>query len=84
MNGVRGKMCTQAGHAYLHAFWDATIPNARHTTIAKPEVFAKKQEQAIAYANSGVGSHASCSGVGSHASCSGVGSHAQTIVGTHM
>ena len=52
MNGVRGKMCTQAGHAYLHAFWDATILNARHTAIAKPEVFAKKQEQAIAYANS--------------------------------
>lgn len=23
MNGIRGKMCTQAGHAYLHAFWDA-------------------------------------------------------------
>ena len=23
MKGVRGKMCTQAGHAYLHAFWDA-------------------------------------------------------------
>ena len=22
MNGIRGKMCTQAGHAYLHAFWD--------------------------------------------------------------
>lgn len=23
INGVRGKMATQAGHAYLHAFWDA-------------------------------------------------------------
>lgn len=23
MNGNRGKMSTQAGHAYLHAFWDA-------------------------------------------------------------
>lgn len=23
MNGIRGKMCTQAGHAYLHAFWDS-------------------------------------------------------------
>lgn len=23
MNGIRGKMCAQAGHAYLHAFWDA-------------------------------------------------------------
>ena len=26
MNGIRGKMCTQAGHAYLHAFWDAISP----------------------------------------------------------
>jgi peptidyl-tRNA hydrolase len=23
MNGIRGKMCAQAGHAYLHAFWDS-------------------------------------------------------------
>ena len=23
MNGIRGKMCTQAGHAYLHSWWDA-------------------------------------------------------------
>lgn len=23
MNGIRGKMCTQAGHAYLHAYWDS-------------------------------------------------------------
>ena len=23
MNGIRGKMCTQAGHAYLHTFTDA-------------------------------------------------------------
>jgi len=23
MNGIRGKMCTQAGHAYLHSFWDS-------------------------------------------------------------
>lgn len=22
MNGIRGKMCTQAGHAYLHSYWD--------------------------------------------------------------
>ena len=25
MNGSRGKLGTQAGHAYLHAFWDAEI-----------------------------------------------------------
>lgn len=23
MNGIRGKLAAQAGHAYLHAFWDA-------------------------------------------------------------
>lgn len=23
MNGIRGKLGTQAGHAYLHCFWDA-------------------------------------------------------------
>ena len=23
MNGIRGKLASQAGHAYLHAFWDA-------------------------------------------------------------
>lgn len=23
MNGIRGKLATQAGHAYLHSFWDA-------------------------------------------------------------
>ena len=52
MNGIRGKMATQAGHAYLHAFWDATTPNPNHTTLAEPDIFAKKQEQAFAYVNS--------------------------------
>ena len=43
MNGIRGKMCTQAGHAYLHAFWDAMNSNS----------FLKiKEDQAIAYKNS--------------------------------
>lgn len=23
MNGIRGKMITQGGHAYLHSFWDS-------------------------------------------------------------
>lgn len=26
MNGNRGKMAAQAGHAYLHAFWDSLKP----------------------------------------------------------
>ena len=55
MNGIRGKMATQAGHAYVHAFWDATIPDANHTMIAEPEVFEQKKEQALAYAH---GEHA--------------------------
>jgi peptidyl-tRNA hydrolase len=25
MNGIRGKMCTQAGHAYLHTFMNAMM-----------------------------------------------------------
>ena len=54
-NGNRGKLSSMAGHAYLHSFWDATIPNANHTTVSEPEVFAKKQEQALTYAN---GDHA--------------------------
>ena len=47
MNGIRGKMCTQAGHAYLHAFWDA---------LYRPGMDAIKDAhipaQAIAYKNS--------------------------------
>ena len=45
MNGIRGKMCTQAGHAYLHAFWDAT-------KIYDPKEINPKRDQAIAYMNS--------------------------------
>lgn len=40
MKGVRGKMCTQAGHAYLHAFWDA---------MNDEDYYKKKMIQAIAY-----------------------------------
>jgi peptidyl-tRNA hydrolase len=47
MNGIRGKMCTQAGHAYLHSFWDA---------MYRPGMDAVKDAhipaQAIAYQNS--------------------------------
>lgn len=30
INGIRGKLATQAGHAYLHAFWDATNLSASY------------------------------------------------------
>lgn len=43
MNGIRGKMCTQAGHAYLHAFWDA---------MESEEFNYYKRGQAIEYKNS--------------------------------
>jgi peptidyl-tRNA hydrolase len=46
MNGIRGKMCTQAGHAYLHAFWDA----ASNVGSNKPD--PRKLEQALSYASS--------------------------------
>ena len=32
MNGIRGKLGTQAGHAYLHSFWDAMD---RHPALAQ-------------------------------------------------
>lgn len=46
INGVRGKMCTQAGHAYLHAFWDAFAGDPLDS------VERNKREQAYAYKNS--------------------------------
>ena len=46
MNGIRGKMCTQAGHAYLHAFWDAA------SNVGSNKAHPQKIEQALAYASS--------------------------------
>lgn len=43
MNGIRGKMCTQAGHAYVHAYWDAMNDEGYHK---------KKKIQAISYETS--------------------------------
>ena len=44
MNGIRGKMCTQAGHAALHTFWDAQ-------DITNP-FYKNRVQQAVAYKNS--------------------------------
>jgi len=49
MKGVRGKMCTQAGHAYLHAYWDA---------MESEEFNYYKSGQAIAYKNGEGDGHA--------------------------
>lgn len=38
MNGNRGKMSTQAGHAYLHSFWNAIgTPNKSQQALAYQE-----------------------------------------------
>lgn len=42
MNGIRGKMFTQAGHGYLHAFWDAEKRFPEAAEIYKNSGFAKK------------------------------------------
>lgn len=46
MNGVRGKLASMSGHAYLHAFWDA-IPGPD-----KPYTIEEKFRQAIEYQSS--------------------------------
>jgi len=53
MNGIRGKMCTQAGHAYLHAFWDANYAaNVEPFTTEEVLIAKRKVDQAQAYYNS--------------------------------
>lgn len=46
MNGIRGKLASMSGHAYLHAFWDAFDGDPLN------EVNRNKREQAYAYKNS--------------------------------
>jgi len=43
MNGNRGKLASQAGHAYLHAFWDAWFDS---------EDESNKEDMAQVYRNS--------------------------------
>ena len=45
MNGVRGKLASMSGHAYLHSFWDADREDASVPVNMK-------RMQAIAYMNS--------------------------------
>ena len=33
MNGNRGKLVAQAGHAYLHSYWDAVSLSGGYSTI---------------------------------------------------
>lgn len=53
MNGVRGKLASMAGHAYLHAFWDANYAhNAEPFTTEEVLIAKRKVDQAQAYYNS--------------------------------
>ena len=53
MNGLRGKMTSQAGHAFLHSYWDAKKPYAgpwwdQHSSIPDTlQILSYKREFAI-------------------------------------
>ncbi len=53
INGIRGKMASMAGHAYLHAYWDAMEPYA-FQDCEFDEIHEKKKAQALAYKDSGI------------------------------
>lgn len=50
MNGIRGKMCTQAGHAYLHAFWNAVDHN--DPSNLDDAIYKRKSDQVSGYVDS--------------------------------
>lgn len=52
MGGNRGKMSSQAGHAFLHSYWDAMGLNTPKDIRYKVNFY--KYEQAVAYSNSGL------------------------------
>ena len=42
MNGIRGKLAAQAGHAYLHAYWNAECTNPSSTVAYRNSDHAYK------------------------------------------
>jgi peptidyl-tRNA hydrolase len=42
MNGIRGKLGTQAGHGYLHAYWDAMERFPQHAEVYRNSNLAFK------------------------------------------
>ncbi len=55
MKGSRGKLASQAGHAYLHAFWDAQQLDMRdedHSLVDGLNITRRKAQQAVAYRQS--------------------------------
>ncbi len=53
MKGNRGKLAAQAGHAYLHAFWDANYAhNVEPFNMEEVLIAKRKVDQAHAYYDS--------------------------------
>jgi peptidyl-tRNA hydrolase len=52
MKGSRGKLASQAGHAYLHAFWDAQQLDMRDDLVDGLNITRRKAQQAVAYQQS--------------------------------
>ena len=51
MRGSRGKLAAQAGHAFLHSFWDASRMYRDEHGMLNPENY-QKYSQAMDYQNS--------------------------------
>lgn len=53
MKGIRGKLASQAGHAYLHSWWDANYAhNVEPFTTEEVLIAKRKCDQAQDYYNS--------------------------------
>lgn len=53
MNGIRGKLASMSGHAYLHSWWNAVTHYINDSDPTESDnVYFKKHEQAVAYQNS--------------------------------
>lgn len=52
MNGVRGKLASQAGHAYLHSYWDAMRESNLTGDFDRGQIEYIKSRQAIEYLRS--------------------------------
>jgi peptidyl-tRNA hydrolase len=53
MNGNRGKLAAQAGHAYLHAYWDAEDYLGRPVTEVSMDQWRARKDLLTAYRKSG-------------------------------
>lgn len=49
MNGVRGKLGTQCGHAYLHAYWNAELNFPEHAEAYRDRTRMENGEPSHAY-----------------------------------